>query len=308
RQRDKNLALALELGTTAVELDPSAPAPHVLLALVHQWRSEFDKANEAADKALSLQPNDAITLGNLGSMLGWAGRDEEALGVLQQAIRLDPFHPPHYLEWLAAAYQGIGDYDRCIEAANRGIALYPDYVGLYVDLAGCYAGLDREEEAQAAVAEILRTNPRFTLQAFAAYAPYSDQRDLQREVELLRKAGVPESADEVFKMAEGHMTGEQIRAAVSGQTYVDTLPAHYAGTTMIFEPTGALVGFPQVGSPVEQFGRDEGNWWVDGDRFCRKWTRWQNGRTGCFSFVRDGEAIKWINRYGEFHSAMEKLN
>ena len=45
RKRDQNLARALELATTAVELGPSAPAPHVLLALVYQWRREFDVAN-----------------------------------------------------------------------------------------------------------------------------------------------------------------------------------------------------------------------------------------------------------------------
>jgi hypothetical protein len=67
-------------------------------------------------------------------------------------------------------------------------------------------------------------------------------------------------------------------------------------------------GRPQVGSPAEQFGSDQGKWWIEGDKFCRKWTRWQSGRTGCFSFVPEGDAINWINRYGEFHSAMEELD
>jgi tetratricopeptide (TPR) repeat protein len=280
----------------------------VLLALVHQWRREFDAANAAADKALALQPNDAITLSNLGSMLNWAGRSEEALGLLQQAIRLDPFHPPNYLEWLAYAYEGLGDYDQCVEAAKRGIALDPDYVGLQVDLAVCYAALGREEEARAAGAEILRTNPRFTLKAYASYAPFSDERDLKREVALLRKAGVPGSADKVFRVPEGHMPGDQIRAAISGQAFVDTLPARFAGTINTFDPSGALNGHPEIGSPAEQFGRDQGKWWIEGDKFCRKWNRWVAGRTGCFSFVQNGDSIKWINRYGEFHSEMKKLN
>jgi Flp pilus assembly protein TadD len=63
----------LELATTAVELSPSDAAPHVLLALVYQWRREFDAANAEADTAFALQPKDAITLSNLGSMLIWAG-------------------------------------------------------------------------------------------------------------------------------------------------------------------------------------------------------------------------------------------
>jgi adenylate cyclase len=192
RQRDKNLARALELATAAVELDPSDPAPHALLAMVHQWRREFDKANAAANKALALQPNDAIALSNLGTMLKLAGRYEEALEVHQQAVRLDPFHPPNYLERLADAYAGVGNYIQCVEVAERGVALDPNYVGLHGSLASCYAALGRDEEAKAATAEMLRTNPRFTLKAFAAYVPYTHERDLQRSLNLLRKAGVPE--------------------------------------------------------------------------------------------------------------------
>ena len=192
QQRDQNLARALELGDTAVELDPSDPAPHVLLAMVYQFRREFDAANAAADTALALRPNDAIALSNLGSMLAWAGRSEEAIDVLQQAIRLDPFHPPNYLERLADAYAGVGNYEQCIEVAERGVALDPNYVGLHVSRAGCYAALGRIEEAKAAAAEILRTNPRFTLKAFTSYAPFSSERDRERRVKLLRIAGVPE--------------------------------------------------------------------------------------------------------------------
>jgi len=192
RKRDQNLARALDLGAAAVELDPSDPAPHVLLAMVYQWRREFADANAAADKALALEPQDAITLSNLGSMLGWAGRSQEALLVLQKAIRLDPFHPPNYLERLAFAHAGLGDYAQCIEAANRGIALDPNYVGLRVDAATCYAALGRAEDAKAAAAEILRINPRFTLKAFEAYAPFTDEGDRDWKVKMLRIAGVPE--------------------------------------------------------------------------------------------------------------------
>jgi len=192
RKRDQNLSRALKIATAAVELDPSEPSPHVLLALVYQWRREFDAANAEADTALALQPNDAITLSNLGSMLNWAGRGEEALGVLQQAVRLDPFHPPNYMQRLAFASAGVGDYEQCVEVAKRAITLDPNFVGSHVDLALCYAALGAEEEARAAADEIIRTNPRFNLRGYAAYAPYTNELDLKLDVERLRKAGVPE--------------------------------------------------------------------------------------------------------------------
>ena len=190
--RDKNLARALDLGTTSVELSPFDPAPHVLLAQIHQFRREFDAANVEADAAFALEPNDAITLANLGSMLRYAHRAEEAVEVVERAIRLDPYHPPNYLEWLGDAYFLLGRYDDCVQATERGVALDPDFVALHAVAAKCYAMLGNEQKAQDAAAKILRANPRFTLKAFASYVPFSEERDLQRNIEMLRQAGVPE--------------------------------------------------------------------------------------------------------------------
>jgi hypothetical protein len=59
-------------------------------------------------------------------------------------------------------------------------------------------------------------------------------------------------------MPKGHMTGDEIRAAILGQAYVDMLPKHFAGTVTIFDPSGTSNSHPQVGSPAEQFARDQG--------------------------------------------------
>jgi tetratricopeptide (TPR) repeat protein len=191
QNRNNNLARASELGRTGAKLNPRDPAPHALLAQVHQFRRDFEAANSEADAALALEPNDAITLANLGSMLGYANRPAEAVQVIERAIRLDPYHPPNYLGWLADSYFLLGRRD-CIEAVERGIALDPTFIALRVIAAKCYASLGDEEKAREAGAAVLRNNPHFTLRAFAAYVPFSDERVLQHNVEMLRKAGVPE--------------------------------------------------------------------------------------------------------------------
>jgi tetratricopeptide (TPR) repeat protein len=123
---------------------------------------------------------------------GSVRRADEAAEAIERAIRLDPFHLPNYLEWLGDAYLLLGRYDDCIRTTERGVALDPDFVALHVVAAECYAALGNEDKAREAGAGILRTNPRFTLKAFASYVPFTYTSDLELKVGLLRMAGIPE--------------------------------------------------------------------------------------------------------------------
>ena len=190
--RDLNLSRAEDHAERAAALDPRDAGPHVTLAQVSMFRRDFDKADAEADAALARAPGDAVALANLGSMLRYIHRPEEAADVLDRAIRLDPFHPAYYLEWLGDAYFLLGRLDECVDVLERGIALQPDFVALHVISAKCYAALGDDDKARKAVAEILRNNPNFTVTAFASYVPFSDAGDLRRNVEMLRKAGAPE--------------------------------------------------------------------------------------------------------------------
>ena len=119
-------------------------------------------------------------------------RPQEAIGLLQTAMRLDPFYPAWYEFYLGDALFQIGRYEEAITALKRGAERNPNYPAFPLYIAASYAMLGQEEEARAAAAEVLRINPRFTLKAYTAHVPYISKEYLERKLTAFRKAGLPE--------------------------------------------------------------------------------------------------------------------
>ena len=90
------------------------------------------------------------------------------------------------------AYRNIEQYEKAIELSKKGLIGNPDQLPVYLTLAASYISLNRTEEAHKAVDEILRLNPDFSLEYYAAILPYKRQETTDRFVEALRKAGLPE--------------------------------------------------------------------------------------------------------------------
>ena len=68
----------------------------------------------------------------------------------------------------------------------------PDYEIAHRHLAATYIDLGREEEARAEAAEVLRINPKFSLERFAKRRMQKNKAALEREIDALRKAGLPD--------------------------------------------------------------------------------------------------------------------
>ena len=60
----------------------------------------------------------------------------------------------------------------------------------HIVLTASYSILGREEEARAEVAEVLRLNPKFSVDSYAKRLPFKDQAYTEQYVNALRKAGL----------------------------------------------------------------------------------------------------------------------
>jgi len=186
---EQSLARAFELARKAISLDDSNAAAHSALGKTYAMNKQYDKAIVACEQAVSLDPNSSLNFMWLGLVLTWAGRAEEGIPYLQHAIRLNPFAPAMFFNNLAVAYRDAGQYEKAIEEAKKALQREPNTQFPYIHMAISYFRLGREEEARAAAAEILRINPKFSLERYAKTLPFT-KPVADRVVEDLRRAGL----------------------------------------------------------------------------------------------------------------------
>ena len=79
-----------------------------------------------------------------------------------------------------------------VTSVQASIDIDPDYPFNFMVLAIAFAELEREQEAYAAVENLLRIDPKYSLRTFSEFQPFRDADVLDRHVEGLRKAGLPE--------------------------------------------------------------------------------------------------------------------
>ena len=186
---EQSLARAFELAQKAISLDDSNAAAYCVLANVYAMKKQYDKAIAECERAVSLDPNSAENIMRSGMVLNWAGRAEEAIPYLQNAIRLNPLPPAIYFVQLANSYRDLGQYEKAIEACKKALQREPNTQFAYIHMAVSYIRLGQEKEARAAAAEILRINPKFSLERYAKILPFP-QPIADLVINDLRKAGL----------------------------------------------------------------------------------------------------------------------
>jgi adenylate cyclase len=187
---EESINRALGYAQKAVSIDNTQADAYALLGNVYLFQRQFGKAIEEGEGAVVLNPNGADYHVWLAMILTSAGRPEEAVALVKKAIRLNPFPPNWYFLGLGNVFFVMGRYEEAAEAYQRAIQRSPDFLLVRIGLAACCGALGREEDARAAATEVLRIDPKFTVERFAHGLLYKNQNDADRYVDALRKAGL----------------------------------------------------------------------------------------------------------------------
>jgi len=185
----ESLQRALKYGQKAVSLDESQAKIHELLGDVYSYMGQLDRGVAEHAKARALSPNDAGIKCESAEFLAFAGQVDEAITLVTEAMRLDPFHPDWFFWNAGIIYYTARQYGAAIDAIERGREPDADTL-LY--LAASYAQLGRLSEARATVKRVLALDPNATVAKWGAQQPYKNPADLEHYKDGLRKAGLPE--------------------------------------------------------------------------------------------------------------------
>jgi TolB-like protein/DNA-binding winged helix-turn-helix (wHTH) protein/tetratricopeptide (TPR) repeat protein len=190
RQDPRTPAQALETAQRAVALNASSSLAHVALSVASLINKQYVQAEAEVEQVLALNPGSADLYASAAGILNWVGRPAEALKLMEQALHLNPRLPSWYFLFLGQAYYLLGRTAEAIAPLQRVLSVYPHRVEARVLLAAVYSELGKAAEARAEAAEVLRLNPKFSLEVHRQRMPIKDPTVLERHIVALRKAGL----------------------------------------------------------------------------------------------------------------------
>jgi adenylate cyclase len=186
----RSMDRALELAQKALAMDETYAPVHVLLVYIYRNKGEYEKAIAEGERAISLDPNFADAYRHLAGVLCYVGRPEEAIASLEKGLRLEPIPPAFYFYYFGLAYWMMGRYEEAITNYKKALDRAPKYELAQIGLTASYSSAGREEEARAQAAEVLRVNPKCSLEHLAKTIPYKNPVYKERFIDALRKAGL----------------------------------------------------------------------------------------------------------------------
>jgi adenylate cyclase len=191
--RPAALDRALELAQMAVRLDPHLPQARAQLGYILLLQRRHDAAFAEFERAFALNPN--FIDYRYAEALTFVGEPARAIEVLEACSRLGPSQSslPPFTGIMGMANYALKRHGEAVRSLRECTLRMPNVQWPHAWLAAGYAQLEQLEEAGVETKEVLRINPRFTIESFKCLAVFKALKDAEHLIDGLRKAGLPET-------------------------------------------------------------------------------------------------------------------
>jgi adenylate cyclase len=188
----ESIRLALESVERAEILDNTLTQTHFARSNTYAVQRRYEDAEAAIRRGIELEPNYADGYGELAFVLSNAGQQKNALMAIHRAKRLNPRYPFVYL-WIEGHIHFLmGQHERAIAILQEALDRNPAFATARQVLIATYGHLGMEDEAAWEVDELLTLRPDYSLSTARQEALYKRPEDLEKFIEGLRRAGIPD--------------------------------------------------------------------------------------------------------------------
>jgi adenylate cyclase len=192
-----DIARAEETADVALALQPENSRAHFSKGQIYYAKRQLGPSMMEVEIAIALDPNHANAHAFAGFLKVYLGRAEEGIAGVETAFRLSPRDPnaPWWEFFNCVLRNHLAQWEQAIPWCEKSIAGIPQVFYPYVELAAANAWAGHDREARETVAQLQKVLPGYTVQIWAGRHMSEDptyKAQYQRVVEGLRKAGLPE--------------------------------------------------------------------------------------------------------------------
>lgn len=197
-RRDELLKRASEAAERAVRVLPNSDGVVTMQARVRYEQLRLAEALRLGDRALELNPGNAVAMGFRGYTLLKLGRPQDALAQVEKAMRMSPRDPflASLLMAAGVAHLQLTQDGAAVDTLVLAAKTAPEHPSVRLMLAGALGAAGRIDESRTEMAHFQRMRPGYTLSRFRATDLPPDasvaREQRQRLYEGLRRAGMPE--------------------------------------------------------------------------------------------------------------------
>ncbi len=183
------LEKALTFAQKGVALAPENQFAWDALTLVYFHRGDKELFLQHVEKTIALNPNSPYIVGVAGWHMALWGEWNRGLSLLKKGMKLNPYHPTWFHLAPYMGYYRRGLYENAFAEALK--FNYPELFWDPVMRAAALGQMGRENEARAAVDDLLKLEPDFVTQGRSMINHYVKVDDLiDIVIEGLKKAGL----------------------------------------------------------------------------------------------------------------------
>ncbi|MBR1229992.1 MULTISPECIES: adenylate/guanylate cyclase domain-containing protein [unclassified Bradyrhizobium] len=179
---------AEDAANRAIKLDPNTTLAHYALGFVNRLRGNHKASLDSFNEAIRLNPNLAKAYAQAANEMVFVGKPAEAIPLSEQAAQLSPKDPSFgVFRWVKGrAYFVVGDYARAIEALEESVNVRPNLWFSQAWLIAAYALTNRDADAKKALETFRKTS--FSKQKYDLNKITEYYKDDQYQTETLLEA------------------------------------------------------------------------------------------------------------------------